>query len=904
MPQAMALVREAGAEPIPGYRLVEPLGQGGFGEVWKCEAPGGLFKAIKFVGHGEDGASPAEQELAALQRVKTIRHPFILSLERIEVIEGVLVILMELADRSLHAVHEDQRAQGQPGIPRDELLAYLIEAAEALDQMNFEHGLQHLDVKPHNLFVVSNHIKVADFGLVHSLGSAEGDSAPRRNGGVTPLYASPEILRGTLSRHSDQYSLAIVYQQLLSGTVPFWDETVHQLVLKHLSAEPDLSAMLPCDKSILARALAKAPEERFPSCTELVHALLEARPAASSLRSSGMWRRVLAQERQDSEDAPSLPLAPSPRASEITRATPPGSLTPTRAEPHRPNNPTAETPCAGARTVQGPPLNALAGQPTSVSLPGHRFLQCLSQTPLGDFWRARNAAGRECRALCLLEFVRYDEHLIQHLRALTHPALPPTEVHWSPAERLVLVTECCERALRDRFENCLAEGRSGAPREELLRYLRTAAEALDALHEQFGLRHLGLHPRNLFVQDGRLWFADFGVIELVWLPTGQAAGPLNARYAAPELFEQGDYNAADQYSLALIYAEMLTGAHPRPQRQGLGQMRRSGDRRSGGARLPPIDLTLLPQPDRDVVARALDASPPKRYPNCRAFVDALESAAAPSQEDLYRTLPPVIPFTSLFGEPPAPDVVLPSPAQFVTALLRVPVPCEVAGAQNVRYRVHPDGTWEYCCPVQLLPCATRLKVDGFRQHWNGSPIEEAQGSFRFHIDLQAPRRFWERVVGQQRRIEVHLRVGSFDAQRVRLTEAHARLRPLGGEPDRMASTLADLAPQLFDSLRSYLQASTEQRAEERRPFAQPLRIYPVLPDLELGEAMEAVGRNISSGGIGFRVAKLLPSEKLYLHFHQSAHAELVVLAHVMRFQSNDEGGLDVGAFFPGPSAEG
>src|SRR5581483_11012679 len=72
-------LREPDFEPIPGYRLIEPLGSGGFGEVWKCEAPGGLFKAIKFV-YGNlhsldvDGAR-AEQERTALNRVKEVRHP-------------------------------------------------------------------------------------------------------------------------------------------------------------------------------------------------------------------------------------------------------------------------------------------------------------------------------------------------------------------------------------------------------------------------------------------------------------------------------------------------------------------------------------------------------------------------------------------------------------------------------------------------------------------------------------------------------------------------------------------------------------------------------------------------------------------------------------------------------------
>src|SRR5262245_65343795 len=99
--QDLEFIHQPSTEPIHGYRLIEPLGKGGFGEVWKCEAPGGLTKAIKFVSpEGEEGGCLAAQEFAALQRVKAIRHPFILSLDRVEVVDGTLLILMELADRS------------------------------------------------------------------------------------------------------------------------------------------------------------------------------------------------------------------------------------------------------------------------------------------------------------------------------------------------------------------------------------------------------------------------------------------------------------------------------------------------------------------------------------------------------------------------------------------------------------------------------------------------------------------------------------------------------------------------------------------------------------------------------------------------------------------------------------
>src|SRR5215472_356103 len=264
---------EPHAEPIPGYRLIERLGGGGFGEVWKAEAPGGLFKAIKFV-YGElDSAGGdserAEQELKAIKRVQTVRHPYVLSLERYDIIDGQLIIVMELADRNLWDRFKECRAQGLPGIPRDELLGFMEETAEALDLMNGEYGLQHLDIKPQNLFLVHQHVKVADFGLVKDL---EGMQASV-TGGVTPVYAAPETFDGWVSRFCDQYSLGIVYQELLTGKRPFPGTNIRQLILQHLQTPPNVSSLPPADQPAIARSLSKTPGDRFPTCRELVDAL-------------------------------------------------------------------------------------------------------------------------------------------------------------------------------------------------------------------------------------------------------------------------------------------------------------------------------------------------------------------------------------------------------------------------------------------------------------------------------------------------------------------------------------------------------------------------------------------------------------------------------------------------------
>ena len=310
----MSWLREPGAEPLTGYKLISPLGTGGFGEVWLCNAPGDILKAIKFVYgslYAEDGGDVrAEQEHKALERVKNLRHPFVLTIERIDILpQGEVAIVMELADKSLHDCMQDYLKKGPVGIPRYQLLNYLKDAAEGLDFLNKEHGLLHLDVKPKNLFLIGNHVKVADFGLVKPV---DRQGASGFMGGMTPQYAAPEIFQNNISRQADQYSLAIVYMELLTGGHrPFAGRNLRQLALQHMSEAPDLRALAEADRAVVARLSPKTPPSDFPNCEAFVRALITAGGGAP-IRVISTTNRLWPKRSTPKETPTTRPSRPSP----------------------------------------------------------------------------------------------------------------------------------------------------------------------------------------------------------------------------------------------------------------------------------------------------------------------------------------------------------------------------------------------------------------------------------------------------------------------------------------------------------------------------------------------------------------------------------------------------------------
>lgn len=265
---------KVGDTPIEGYTLRKRIGAGGYGEVWQSDAPGGLQKALKII-YGTIDESHAMSELKSLERIRQVNHPFLLSLERIEIVENQAIIVTELAEGSLLDHFESFRRRGEPGIPRSELLEKLHDTADGLDFLAQKHMLQHLDVKPGNLLLIADRVKVADFGLVKDL----HDPNQSLVSGLTPTYSAPEIFDGHPDFRSDQYSLGIVYMEMLTGQLPFAGTSTGELARQHLNQVPDLDPLPPADRPVVARALAKNPLDRYSNCRQFIEQLQKTRVA-------------------------------------------------------------------------------------------------------------------------------------------------------------------------------------------------------------------------------------------------------------------------------------------------------------------------------------------------------------------------------------------------------------------------------------------------------------------------------------------------------------------------------------------------------------------------------------------------------------------------------------------------
>lgn len=261
-------------EICPGYQLGRLRGRGAFGSVWEAKTTTGRSVALKFLPCSDD--LTAAQEIRSIQVVRQLRHPNLVRIDQVWCHRGYIVITMELADGSLYDLLEAYQAEYGTTLTPHDVCYYLGQVAAALDFLNARRhdadgqrvSVQHCDVKPTNLLLFGETVKLSDFG-VSALTSAPV-RAHRRAG--TLGYAAPEVFQGRLSDWTDQYALAVTYCQLRSGRLPFPD-TPRSFTAAYQRSAPDLSSLSDPERPIIARALAPAPQDRWPTCTELVRRL-------------------------------------------------------------------------------------------------------------------------------------------------------------------------------------------------------------------------------------------------------------------------------------------------------------------------------------------------------------------------------------------------------------------------------------------------------------------------------------------------------------------------------------------------------------------------------------------------------------------------------------------------------
>jgi serine/threonine protein kinase len=187
-------------------------------------------------------------------------------------LEGLIIVAMKMAEGSAADMLEVYLAEFGTGVEGPQICNMMTQAARGIDFLNAKThtidnqkvGIQHCSIKPGNLLLFGETVRLTDFGMAVPTGSTL--KMHRR---VNTLdYAAPEVFRGRLTDFSDQYSLGVTYFHLRTGKLPY-PETPAQIPFDYIRPDPDLSPLPPAERSIIARAVNKVAQQRWPNCSDM-----------------------------------------------------------------------------------------------------------------------------------------------------------------------------------------------------------------------------------------------------------------------------------------------------------------------------------------------------------------------------------------------------------------------------------------------------------------------------------------------------------------------------------------------------------------------------------------------------------------------------------------------------------
>jgi serine/threonine protein kinase len=254
----MRFTYASGSRPLDGYTIKRGVGRGGFGEVYFAVSDAGKEVALKLIRRN------LEVELRGVTHCLNLKHPNLVALYdiRTDEHEDRWVVMEFVSGESL----EDQIDKFPEGMPPELAMRWFDGICAAVAYLH-DHGIVHRDLKPANIFIDDGTIKIGDYGLSKFI------SCSRRSGQTesvgTVHYMAPEIANGRYGREIDAYALGIILYEMLTGRVPFEGESVGEVLMKHLTAEPNLDKLAEPFRSVVQGAMAKDPERRINNAAEM-----------------------------------------------------------------------------------------------------------------------------------------------------------------------------------------------------------------------------------------------------------------------------------------------------------------------------------------------------------------------------------------------------------------------------------------------------------------------------------------------------------------------------------------------------------------------------------------------------------------------------------------------------------